>query len=241
MKIRKLVILATSAKFNNFCVAGIDTGEWIRPISEREELDESVPLDDLKYPDGSRVELLDIVEIKFSDRSASNPIQPENFFYNAKYFWQKVGRMTLKEVVEIHGYDLREKIFFNDDRSIFCADVEKFSARESLLLLPVKNLFITVEQAEDRKKFFADFDYCEKKFLRFGVGDIAVRKKFAEHSAGKHFFKEKAVVVFSLTNPFRHDAECYKILAQIFDSPNVVNEHTASSGIADKTFDKRGV
>ena len=82
MEIRKLVILAESAKYNNFCVAGIDidTGEWIRPISEKTELEEAVPLDDLKYPDGSRVELLDVVEIKFSDRSANNPIQPENFF-----------------------------------------------------------------------------------------------------------------------------------------------------------------
>ena len=91
MEIRKLIILAASAKYNNFCVAGvdIDTGAWIRPISEKLELEEAVPLEDLKYPDGSRVELLDVVEIKFSDRSANNPIQPENFFYNAKYFWQK--------------------------------------------------------------------------------------------------------------------------------------------------------
>ena len=47
MEIRKLVILAESAKYNNFCVAGIDidTGEWIRPISEATELEEAVSLD----------------------------------------------------------------------------------------------------------------------------------------------------------------------------------------------------
>ena len=218
MEIRKLIILAESAKFNNFCVAGVDieTGKWIRPISEKPELEDAVPLDDLKYPDGSRVELLDIAEIKFSDRAADNPIQPENFFYNAKYYWQKVGRMTLQEVIDLRGFDMRDKIFYNNERSIFGADVEKIPAKESLLLLPVKNLFVSIEEEEDHKKFFADFEYRGKKFLRFSVGDIAVRKKFEASGAGKHFFKNDAVVVFSLTNPFRANYNCYKMLAQIF-------------------------
>ncbi len=218
MFIRKLIILAESAKFNNFCVAGVDfeTGKWIRPISEKPELEDAVPSDDLKYPDGSKIELLDVAEIKFSDRAANNPIQPENFFYNQKYYWQKVGRVTLQEVINLRGFDLREKIFYNDDRSIFGANVIKFAERESLLLLPVENLFISVEEAEDHKKFFGDFDYNGKKFCRFSVGDIALRKKFADNGAGKYFFKENAVVVFSLTNPFRYNAECYKMLAQIF-------------------------
>ncbi|MBR4904399.1 MAG: hypothetical protein IKZ53_06985 [Selenomonadaceae bacterium] len=216
--VRKLIILAASAKFNNYCVAGVDveTGEWIRPISEKPELEEAVPIDDLKYPDNSRVELLDVAEIKFSDRAADNPIQPENFFYNDKYYWQKVGRMTLQEVIDLRGFDLRDKIFYNSERSIFGANVINFPERESLLLLPVENLFISIEDAGDHKKFFADFVYQGKNFHRFSVGDIAVRKKFADKSAGKHFFKDNAVVTFSLTNPYYKNAECYKMLAQIF-------------------------
>ena len=218
MFIRKLIILAESAKYGNYCVAGVDveTGKWIRPISEKPELEDAVPLDDLKYPDGSRVELLDIVEIKFSDRSANNPIQPENFFYNAKYYWQKVGRVTLQELIDGRGYDSRDKIFYNHERSIFGAKVVKFEARESLLLLPVANLFISVEEAEDHKKFFADFEYSGKKFYRFSVGDIEIRNKFADNGAGKYFLKDSATVVFSLTNPYYKNSECYKMLAQIF-------------------------
>lgn len=218
MFIRKLIILAESAKYGNYCVAGVDveTGKWIRPISEKPELEDAVPLDDLKYPDGSRVELLDVVEIKFSDRSANNPIQPENFFYNAKYYWQKVGRVTLQELIDGRGYDSRDKIFYNHERSIFGAKVVKLEARESLLLLPVENLFIVVEEAKDHKKFFADFDYRGKKFSRFSVGDIEIRNKFADNGAGKYFLKDSATVVFSLTNPYYKNAECYKMLAQIF-------------------------
>lgn len=217
MFIRKLIILAASSKRNNYCVAGVDaeTGEWIRPISDNPDLEEAVPLDDMKYPDGERMELLDIVEIKFSDRAASNPIQPENFFYNVKYFWQKVGRVTLQEVIDGRGFDQREKIFYNNERSILGADVVKFGERESLLLLPVENLFIAIEET-DHKKFFADFDYRGRKFYRFSVGDIAVREKFADSRAGKYFFKDKAAVVFSLTNPYYKNAVCYKMLAQIF-------------------------
>ena len=217
MFVKNLVILAASAKFNNFCVAGVDvdSGSWIRPISEKPELEDAVPIDDLKYPDGSRVELLDVVEIKFSDRAAKNPIQPENFFYNEKYFWQKVGRVTLQEVIDERGFDHRDKIFYNNGRSILGVDVIKFDERESLLLLPVKNLFISIEET-DHKKFFADFDYRDRKFFRFSVGDIAVRNKFAENLPGKYLFKENATVVFSLTNPYKKNAECYKMLAQIF-------------------------
>ena len=218
MFIKNLIILAESAKYANYCVAGVDadTGEWIRPISEKLELEDAVPIDDLKYPDGSRIELLDVVEIKFSDRAAKNPIQPENFFYNQKYFWQKVGRVTLQEVIDERGFDFRDEIFYNDNRSILGVDVIKFDVRESLLLLPVENLYISIEDVKDHKKFFADFNYRGKKFMRFSVGDIAVRNKFANSSAGKHFFKENANVVFSLTNPYRKNAECYKMLAQIF-------------------------
>ena len=217
MFIKNLIILAESAKFANYCVAGVDadTGEWIRPISEKPELEDAVPIDDLKYPDGSRIELLDVVEIKFSDRAAKNPIQPENFFYNQKYFWQKIGRVTLQEVIDERGFDFRDEIFYNNNRSILGVDVIKFDVRESLLLLPVENLYISIEET-DHKKFFADFKYRGENFLRFSVGDIAVRNKFADNGIGKHFFKENATVVFSLTNPYRKNAECYKMLAQIF-------------------------
>ena len=217
MFIKNLIILAESAKFANYCVAGVDadTGEWIRPISEKPELEDAVPIDDLKYPDGSRIELLDVVEIKFSDRAAKNPIQPENFFYNQKYFWQKVGRVTLQEVIDERGFDFRDEIFYNNNRSILGVNVIKFDVRESLLLLPVENLYISIEET-DHKKFFADFKYRGNNFQRFSVGDIAVRNKFADNSIGKHFFKENATVVFSLTNPYRKNAECYKMLAQIF-------------------------
>lgn len=218
MFIKNLIILAESAKFANYCVAGVDadTGEWIRPICEKPELEDAVPIDDLKYPDGSRIELLDVVEIKFSDRAAKNPIQPENFFYNQKYFWQKVGRVTLQEVIDERGFDFRDEIFYNNNRSIMGVDVIKFDVRESLLLLPVEKLYISIEDGKEHKKFFADFSYRGRNFLRFSVGDIAVRNKFSDSDAGKYFFKENANVVFSLTNPYYKNAECYKMLAQIF-------------------------
>ena len=123
--------------------------------------------------------------------------------------------MTLQEVINLRGFDERDKIFYNNERSILGADVIKFGERESLLLLPVENLFISIEET-DHKKFHADFNYRGKKFYRFSVGDIAVREKFGDNRAGKYFFKDSATVVFSLTNPYYKNAVCYKMLAQIF-------------------------
>lgn len=218
MKTRTLVIMGKSAKVGNFCVGGIDldTNEWIRPISEDPQIEEAVPPQDLTCKDGAQVELLDVVRINFSERAANNPIQPENFFYDSDYYWLKIGHMTLPEVVNVHGFDWRDKIFYNDDRAIPSDDVKKLPVRESLLLLPIGNLFVTVDTSQGYPKFFADFEYRGKPIEHFSIGDIAVRKQFEGRGAGKYFFKRNAVVVFSLTNPFKFNAKCYKMVAQVF-------------------------
>ena len=91
----------------------------------------------------------------------------------------------------------------------------KQSKRESLLLLPIKNLIIKIENLNDYKKFYANFDYNGKNYQKFSVGDILVREKLKNHGAGEYFFRENANVIFSLTNPYL-DNKYYKMLAQIF-------------------------
>lgn len=214
---KRIVILAKSAKNNNFCIAGLaNTGEYIRPISTDETISDAVPREDIIFPDKTELQILDVVEIMFMEKSADNFIQPENFYYDARFFWKKISHINLEKIIKWRGFDNREKIFYNFERSVAPNFIEKQSKRESLLLLPIKNLTIKVENFSDYKKFYADFEYNGRIYKKFSVGDIAIRKNFENHNAGEYFYKKNAIVFFSLTNPFDATNRCYKMLAQVF-------------------------
>lgn len=59
---KEIILLAESKKYNNLCIAGIDTstGEWIRIVSQDSGVSHAV-----KVEDGSVPELLDIVAMVF--------------------------------------------------------------------------------------------------------------------------------------------------------------------------------
>ena len=217
MQMKRIVILAKSAKNNNFCVAGLaNTGEWIRPISTDKDIEDAVPADAITFPDNSELQILDVVEVPIlKNKSANNFIQPENIYYDNKFFWKKVSHITLDKIIKWRGFDHRDKIFYNYERYVEANFIYKLKKRESLLLLPVENLIVEVAFKKDRKQFFANFKYNGIDYKKFSVGDIIVRKNFENHDEGKYFFKDKAIVTFSLTNPYKDD-RCYKMLAQIF-------------------------
>ena len=220
MSVKQIAVLAKSAKNNNFCVAGfdIDTKKWSRPISNNPNIEDAVPFEDatyLNFSDTHEVKIFDVVEIEAENENVDNPIQPENFYYTENTHWKKIGETTLQNILKWRGYDDRENIFFNDDRTISPEEVKNQIQRESLLLLPVENFVVRVETAE-RKKIYAHFDYKSKRYSRFSVGDIKLRSQFENHDEGEYFFAENASIVCSLTNPFFETNLCYKIIAQIF-------------------------
>ena len=222
MSIRKILILTKSAKNNNYCIAGIDieTNKWVRLVSTDPKIEEAVPQEDVICTNNMPVELLDIVEINFVDYYSSlNPFQPENFYYDSNYKWKKLSRVVnIQNVVKFHGFDHRDKIFYNFDRSVPSEEVKNFprSERESLLLLPINRLFVQVAFYDDYPKFYLHFKYNEKHYGRFSISDIEVRDKFRDRGEGKFFLARSAIAVFSLTNPFHYDSKCYKMVAQIF-------------------------
>ena len=76
-----------------------------------------------------------------------------------------------------------------------------------------------VEIYDGYPKFYAHFTYKGKKYYRFSIGDINARKIFWNYAAGEYYYKDNAVVILSLTNPYSFGgkpSKCYKMLAQIF-------------------------
>lgn len=209
---KMLVILAKSAKYGNYCVAGIElsTNKWIRPISHDKTIEDAVTAAELTYADNSEAQILDVVEIDFEDTAVGNAIQPENLYFSGK--WQKLGHWNLADVEKFCGVDNVDVIFYDTSRRLELATIDLFDRKKSLLLLPIENISIVTEIRDNAKKFHANFNYGGVSYERFGVGDIALREKFADRECGKFFVAEKAVATFSLTNPFR-DNRCYKIIA----------------------------
>ena len=211
-----MVILAKSAKYGNYCVAGIEisTNKWIRPISHDEKIADAVPAADLIYSDNTEAQILDVVEIDFEDTPVSNVIQPENFFYKNST-WKKLGRWNLSDVEKFCGLDSTDFIFYDTARRLEIDTINNADRKKSLLLLPLENFSVIIDFRNDEKKFHANFDYGGIRYERFGIGDIALREKFKDNSCGEFFVTEKAVAALSLTNPFR-DSRCYKMIATLF-------------------------
>lgn len=217
---RTIALFGRSAKNNNYCVAGIDlsNGKYIRPISDIPGLKEAVRCSDYTDINGNEFKDFDIVKIKFKSKKPDNPYQPENLYYDENFRWQKIEALTLKNMIDLYHLDKRNDIFYNSDRSVDPNFVLSQPVRESLLFMEVENIIIKVE-LYDYPKFYAHFTCNGKKYWRFSVGDINVRNYFRNHPAGEYFYKEHAVVILSLTNPYSYGGnppKCYKMLAQIF-------------------------
>lgn len=206
-----LVILAKSAKYGNYCVAGIElsTNKWIRPISHDEKIFDAVKASELSYADKTEAQIFDIAEIDFEETRVENPVQPENFFF--KGTWKKLAYWNLNDVEKFCGYDNADFIFYDTSRRLELSTLAE--KNKSLLILPIKNLSVSAEIRNDEKKFYANFSYGGKNYERFGVGDISLREKFSKKQ-GEFFIAEKAVATFSLTNPYK-DNRCYKMLANL--------------------------
>ena len=222
MSIRKKVALFDrSMKNQNYCAGGIDidTGKYIRPISDIPGLNEAVRIMDYKDEHGNEFNDFDIVEIVFKDKMPENPYQPENLIYDEHYRWRKIDSLNLKQVIERFNLDELENIFYNNERSVEPVRIEEQANRKSLLFMQIQNLFIKVERYNDYPKFYADFEYKGKKYHRFSVGDINIRKIFWNSDVRWYRYRNNATVILSLTNPYAYgssEPKCYKMLAQVF-------------------------
>ena len=213
---KKIVILAMSEKYGNFCVAGIDvnTGEWVRPYSYNKETFGAVPLEHMIYENGRQAKIFDVVKIQF-DNSCENFVQPENYYYNEAVKWQKVDQLNLVEVVKLHSFDDREKIFFNHERRVTYQEIKLNKNRESLLMLYVTDLNVIVSNSplDNRKRIRLSFNHEGANYSGFSISDINIKEEYLNKSEGSYPFAQKAAIVASLTDKYK-DGKYYKMAAQ---------------------------
>lgn len=211
---KEIIVLAKSSKHGEFCIAGIDTstGEWVRPVSNNPLYEGSVPHDDIRYADGTELQVLDKVKIKFLSHSPSRS-QPENYLYDSRCPWEKTDISTIQEVIDSRGYDDNDIIFYNLNHIV--TEDEIIEGQPSLLLVRVNRPYIFIKTFE-RKKIKLNFEYNNDNYKYFSISDPVVNREHLYNHDGKYNKGEYLDVVFSLTG--KHiDGKYYKMVAQIFD------------------------
>lgn len=207
---RKVAILTKSSKFKGYCVAGIDinTGEWVRFVSDNKQAHGALSTDDISYADRRICKPLDVVSV---DVVGAAPLahQPENYLVDSQAYWRKTGECYLSEVLNVHPAEVRPYIYGNTSPFIDGEDIDNIDY--SLTLVRVSSL--TISQTinfNNQPKTKASFIYNGEWYNNMSVTD----PDYYSVQSGTRF--SSAYLVISLPDtPF--PANCYyKFVAQIY-------------------------
>lgn len=143
-KIKKIIIMTESSKFKNNCVAGIDleTGNWVRIVSDDEYIHGALTNEDITYEDGTMCQVMDVVSVPYIDY-VPTAVQTENILLDRGYYIEKEREATLDEVLEIHPNELQNYIFGTRYSSVKEKYLEERGINYSLMLVRVSNLTFT--------------------------------------------------------------------------------------------------
>lgn len=207
---REVAILTKSSKYKRYCVAGIDinTGEWVRFVSDNEQTHGALSAYDISYADGRICKPLDVVSVEVVG-AAPLAHQPENYLIDSHEYWRKIGECTLSDVLAVHPEEVRPYIYGNTDP--FINDEEIDSIGYSLTLVHVSSF--TISQTinfNGQPKTKASFIYNGKWYSNMSVTD----PDYYSVPNGTRF--ANAYLVISLPDtPFPENCY-YKFVAQIY-------------------------
>ena len=212
---REIIILMASVRGKCFHIAGLDrnSNQWVRVQSRYSRHHGAIPFEQLVYHDFTPLRLFDVAKINFN-RQDNCFEQPERFFYDASYRWKRIDRANLLDVVNLHGFDKCNPIFYNRRRYVSSEELNAVDHRQSLLLLCVNDLRVKSREHYGKKQLTLNFNHEGVDYSSFSIGDLRVRNYFMGQPLGTHLFAHEAAVVFSLSEKFT-DNKCYKSAAQI--------------------------
>ena len=219
--VKRIVCLANSRKNAGRCVAGKEMskdgkpGQWIRPVSNREN--EAVSEGERSYADGTDPEVLDIIEVPLIIPKPK-AYQQENWLLNPSRQWRKVGRVGWDDLTQLadpgaplwtNGYNSRGGA--NDQ-----VPEEITAAHDtSLRLVRVGDLTVTVSEPSRPSANYpilrGRFTHCNETYC-FRITDPVSESGSVDLPYGEYPVGERYLTV-SLGEPFEGNA--YKLIAAI--------------------------
>lgn len=208
--IREVVILTRSSKYKGYCVAGIDinTGEWVRFVSGNKQAHGALSAYDITFEDGQICKPLDLVSVEVT-RAVPLPHQPENILINSRMYWEKIGKCTLYDVLDVHPSEGRPYIY--GDTYPYINKNKIANIRHSLTLVHVS--YLTIRQilnSDNRRKTKANFLYNGNWYNYISV----TAPDFYSVPDGTRY--DEAYLVVSLPDTPLSDGLYYKFIANIY-------------------------
>lgn len=217
---KEIILLAASMKANNYCIAGIDrnNGEWIRIISEDIQIQNSIKKEDMCYEDNSFPQLLDIIQIQCK-RPQPNKYQPENYVFDNKYNWVKLGQANLDEVLRIHPLELKEYIFYDNNKFLPQHIFEHLNPaqKHSLILISPSNITVHVKEWAERRNVTISFRYNGNWYNYLPVTDIDFRNKYLKMANGDYKLNKHTILVLSIGDKHKKDNRHYKLVVTVIN------------------------
>ena len=221
--VKRIVCLANSRKLNGRCVAGIEfsgseTGEWIRPVSDREHGEVSEY--ERQYQDGSDPRVLYILDVPLLTPCPKG-CQQENWLLDPDEYWVKIGRVTWNDLgrlaepaaaLWINGHSTYNGL--NDKVPLSLAD----GLDSSLRLVHVNRATLSVFKPGEA--FGNPKRRVQGRFTHHGTGyqlwvtDPRYERTLLGKPDGDYELGESYVTV-SLGEP--HNDACYKLIAAIIE------------------------
>lgn len=224
MYTRRILCLANSKKPpSGRCIAGKamahnQTGEWIRPVSDRpgHEISE----DERRYEDGTTAQLLDIVDIHFL-KSAPALHQTENRLIAGDYYWSKAGVANWRQVQGAVD-DVPAALWLNGvstqhGQNDKVPESELAGLEDSLKLVAVARLTLNValeagfEGRPGRRRVRAAFDVNGQPYV-LSVTDPVIEREYLAKADGSYRLRS-AILCISLAEPFYGYA--FKVVAAV--------------------------
>lgn len=207
---KEVAILTKSSKYKGYCVAGIDvnTGEWVRFVSDNEQTHGALSAYDISYADRQICKPLDVVLVEVV---GAVPLghQPENYLINSREYWEKTGECTLADILAVHPAEVQPYLYGNASPFVDAAEIDDIG--HSLTLVEVSSL--TISQTTNiygKPKTKASFVYNGKLYTNMSVTD----PDFYSVPDGTRY--ANAHLVISLPDTPLPEDSYYKFVAQIY-------------------------
>lgn len=216
---KDIILLTTSKKSGNYCIAGIEkgTGNWVRIVSEDEKIQHAVTSKDMEYQGGSMPQVMDIVRIKCKGHNPSY-YQPENYVLDDSAYWEKLGEASIKELFKIHPSENKPFIFYDSARCIDGAYVESLKGKDkySLILISPEDVCIHVKEWPERKQVTMSFNYKGNRYKYVSITDTEFENTYLQYPEGNYNYQEKCLLVISLGD-IHKDKNHYKLIAKVLN------------------------
>ena len=224
--LKRIVCLANSRKLSGRCIAGREwikgqgPGDWIRPVSAREN--QEVSEYERQYEDGRDPRVLDIIDIPVLRRHPPQPLQEyqtENWLLDPNSYWEKAGvfpRHDLPELLDPVAplwIDSQSTYHGQNDR-IWLESADPVS--DSLRLIHVQGLSLEVFKpgeafGNSKRRVQGHFTHASKPY-RLWITDPRYEREYLAKLDGTYEIGA-CYLTISLGEPL--EGWCYKLIASI--------------------------